>query len=389
MEKQLRVLHAVGTMDAGGIETLLMSIYRNIDRNAVQFDFLYSIDKKCLFDDEILDLGGKIYRETLSRKHPMKARRKVGSVIQQGGYNILHQHVTSMPYLVPFGVACDLGLKRRIIHVHNANVHMDSFKSKALSNWGFRQVRGIGCRRSTNRLACSSAAAEWAGFNRPGVGWEYLPNGIDVERFRFDERDRAEVRGEFGIGAGALVIGTVGRLVHQKNHMLLVDAFSEVAALRPDAVLMLVGDGPLRADIELRAKRLGVSDRLVVSGQRADASRFYSAMDCFVFPSLDEGLGIALVEAQANGLPCVVSDGVPREALVGSRVVVCGLGQPPSRWAAQILESVSMGRDLGAYREVAQAGFDVCSVARRIEGIYLGDEGGWCDETEGWHPRCR
>ncbi len=371
MKKQARVLHAVGAMDAGGIETLLMSLYRSIDKSVVQFDFLYYTERACLFDAEILDLGGKIFRVANPKKRPCAARRCFGEIIQNGGYQIVHQHVTSVPYIVPFGVACSLSVGKRVIHVHNANVHMDSFKSRALSNWGIMQVRGVGCSRSTNRLACSSAAAEWAGFNRPGVGWEYLPNGIDVQRFRFDERDRAEVRGEFGIGAGALVIGTVGRLVYQKNHTLLVDAFSEVVASRPDAVLMLVGDGPLRADIELRAKRLGVSDRLVVSGQRADASRFYSAMDCFVFPSLFEGLGIALVEAQANGLPCVVSDGVPREALIGGRASVCGLSEPPSIWAERILRMMSRGRSADSYKEVAAAGFDVKSVAGRLEELYL------------------
>lgn len=358
----MRVLQAVSSMNAGGIETLLMSVFRAIDRSRIQFDFLYRTEDPCLFDEEIVSLGGRIHRVVPG----FGAQRKLRSVFLENRYQIAHFHYSRLAYMEPYDVAGRCGVPTRIVHSHCTRSVTPDMRSRiAESLHKFNRARV----RDAVRFACSRDAASWFGFDRPGGGWTFIPNAIDVGRFSFDDAKRREARAELGFGEDAFVVGSVGRLSLQKNQTFLLRVFSELQAVRPKSRLMIVGKGNLQRDLENEARSLGIAQKVIWLHDRLDTDRLYSAMDAFCFPSVFEGLGIALLEAQANGLHCFASDAVPCEAFVGGAKRV-PLAAGTRAWAGELAMVPVGARRAHADKEVAAAGFDIKSVAEMLQEKY-------------------
>jgi len=222
-------------------------------------------------------------------------------------------------------------------------------------------------------LACSeSAAAGMFGSDALRMKpYQIMPNAIDVGSFAFDHATREEVRAELGIGQG-LVVGHVGRFESVKNHKFLLRVFAELLALSGDSTLVLVGDGPLRSSMEAMAFSLGIANRVIFTGVRADVHRLLQGMDAFVFPSLYEGFGLALLEAQASGLKVYASMGVPQEALVTPEVQSLDLRSGARHWAEQVYAGASQHFErCDAGDLVAAAGYDVRSAACDLQDFYL------------------
>lgn len=361
VDEPIRVLHVLQRMEAGGSQAFLMNMYRNIDRNKLQFDFLVEYAEKQFYDDEIEALGGKVYRSTFREdKNLPKFMRFLRDFFEQHrDYSIVHCHAFTIGYFV-LKEAARAGVTVRIAHSHNNNT----------SN--FMKPLKIGMRalfpvHANKLMACSDEAGRFLFGERE---FTVVKNAIDVGKFAFDEAVRLEVRGELGLD-GSLVIGNVGRLHQQKNQAFLLDVFKEVRELRPDARLLLVGNGPLRDELLAKAESIGVPNRMTLLSNRSDMDRLYQAMDVFVLPSLYEGLGIVAIEAQSAGLPTICSDGVAEDADVSPLFSRVALEESPKVWAEAIVRAAGT-RDCAAGAAGARAhGFDVRDNAAKMQEWYL------------------
>lgn len=365
----IRVLHIVGGLDAGGIETLLMSVYRQIDRSRVQFDFLVGKDERYFYSDEIESLGGRVLPVRQSRHHPKATHDRLVDLYRDENVKIVHQHLGALMTLMPLFAARDAGVPTRVLHAHNAFVEPKTVRGVVEQAIHITNTHRTGI--ATEKFACSVDAATYFGFNRRGGAWRYVPNGVDVNRFAFDEEKRASARDELGLSDSTFLIGNIGRFSPQKNQTFLLRSFVKVAQRCPGAKLLLVGAGPLEGEIHAEVQKLGLTDRVIFLKNRSDTERLYAAMDVFAFPSIYEGLGIVLVEAQASGLPCVISERIPREAVYGENVETVALEKGMDAWADALLGCRGALRSESGADDTRVAGFDITDVATSLQEFYL------------------
>ena len=318
MEKKqepIRVLQIVGRMDRGGIETMIMNLYRNIDRNKVQFDFLAHYGREAVYNDEIRRMGGRIYEMPALKDDTHVYYWRLFSYIralnhffkEHKEYRVIHGHMTNtasiyMPIAKKHGVTC------RIAHSHNT--HGKAGLLGAVTDILQRPIY----KNATDWFACSKAAAYWF-YPKEEVDAgkvTVLANAVDADKFRYSAAKRKEMRETLGVD-GKIVIGCVARFRPEKNHMFLIDVLQEILKTEPNAVLMFAGEGPAEQDVKKHAMELGIEDKVLFLGMRTDIPDVLQAMDVFTLASLWEGLPVTGIEAQAAGLYCVVSDGVTDE----------------------------------------------------------------------------
>jgi glycosyltransferase involved in cell wall biosynthesis len=372
-QNRISVSHVVGVMDRGGVETWLMHILRRIDQTAFAFTFLTQTTQPGVFDEEIRDLGSKVM-SCLYPSRPWSYGRTLRQILAGERCDIIHSHVHHYSGFV-LRVARSSGVKGRIAHSHLDSSFTDAQAS--LSRTGYLKLMERWIARNSS---CKLAASEQAGLSLFGKAnsrnrWQIMPYGADLEPFAVPV-DRVAVRKQLGLPEGAFVIGNVGRLAEQKNHAFLVQIAAELVARNPRAHLLLAGDGPLRPAIEQQAAAAGLSRHITFLGVRPDVPRLMlGAMDAFLFPSLYEGLGLALVEAQAAGLPCFYSDCIPKEAdIVAPLVHRLSLAQPASEWTSKILQ-VEGRRPVEqaiALAQVRGSLFHIDGALRQLERVYLG-----------------
>lgn len=307
-----RVLHFMADIQVGsGMAAVVMNYYRHMDRSRVQFDFLYFQDGPQSYEQEIRSLGGRVFR--IPRPSPL-SMGAIHDFFRQhrGEFRVLHCHpIWSAAVLGP--VAKRYGVRAVVLHSHSEKPGEST--ASILRN---RVLLRLSAGRADVCLACSHAAETALMGIPPAV--HILPNAIDTEKFLFRPAERAACRRQLGIAPDAPVIGHVGRMVEVKNHRFLLRAFAACLAEAPAAQLLLVGDGPLEPELRALAAELGIQDSVHFPGARRDTPALYGAMDVFAMPSRYEGLSMALLEAQAAGLPCVVSDTVSRESDVTGRM---------------------------------------------------------------------
>ncbi len=362
----IRVLHCVAGLGHGGYESLIMNLYRNIHREKVQFDFVSSFPG--VYEKEIEALGGVIHRiPFITQKGPFVYTAALDRVLRASPrYPIVHSHMDKFSGLV-MQRAAKADIPVRIAHSHN---------TKNEGGLAFQLVKDHYGRMvlpwATDLFACSKAAADWM-FGAKAADARILFNGVQPEAFAPDAAARAAVRAELGLAGDVFAVGHVGRFTEQKNHAFLLKIFAALHARRPDSALLLAGDGPLRPKIAEQARRLGLSEAVRFLGLREDVPALLSAMDCFVFPSLHEGLPVTLVEAQAAGLPVVASSAITDEVCITPLVRRMGLDEPAGEWAAAALELAGGG--FAARRcpagAIRAAGYDIADTARWLEEFYL------------------
>lgn len=359
--RPVRILHVVTYMGRGGLETMLMNYYRHIDRNKIQFDFLVHRAFEADYDKEIESLGGRIYR--LPRLNPFRKEylNTLDAFFEEHKeeYRIVHSHLDCMAG-VPLKYAKKNGIPVRIAHAHNSNQTKD-----------FKYIIKLLCKKNikmyaTDLFACGEEAGRWM-FN--GRIFNVLNNAIDAEKYLYSYQSRKEVRKELRIADDILVIGHVGRFAPQKNHKFIIKIFSEVLKQKNNAVLLLVGDGELKKDIEELTRNLGIYEKIIFAGVRSDVPRLLQAMDIFLFPSNYEGLPVSIIEAQAAGLPCLISDKVPIECKKTDLVSQIVLGDETAIWVKHILgESKRIRRN--TVEEIKKSGFDIIENAKWLEKFY-------------------
>lgn len=357
-QKPIRVAQVVGKMNGGGVEAVVMNYYRHIDRSKVQFDFLVDEDSTRVPEEEITALGGRVFRIP-PYQHPIRYRRELIRLMREQQWPIMHSNINTLS-LFPLSAAKKVGVPVRIAHSHST-MGKGEFAKNAMK----LILRPFANVYPTVRFACGHYAGEWLfGKNRD---FTVIPNAIELDKFRFDPAVRQEVRKELGVVEDTFLIGHVGRFMPQKNQTFLIDVLADLVPGKPNAMLVFVGDGPDKKDVQQHAEELGVADHVMFLGQRADVNRLYQAFDVFCLPSLYEGLCVVGVEAQCAGLPCLFSDAITREVDVtgASRFMPI---ESHKEWSSA-LSKREIGRRIDFFEE-AFAEFDIQQSAKKLVFLY-------------------
>ncbi|MGN1097862.1 MAG: glycosyltransferase family 1 protein [Clostridia bacterium] len=374
----VRVLNFVGRMDRGGIENLIMNIYRNIDRERVQFDFMCHYGVEAEYNEEIRSMGGRIYEmprlKSGSRVYYHKAPVYVAALYnffkEHKEHPIIHGHMTNtaaiyMPMAKKYG-----GVKCCIAHSHSVGCG-GLFGS--VTNMLQKPLAKI----ADEYFACSKAAARWM-FSEKDIDSgrvKIIHNGIIPEKFSYNHGKAAQIRRELGI-ENRFVIGNAGNFRAEKNQDFLIDVLAEVKKIRGDSVLVLVGDGEKTDGVRAKADASGLSRSVIFLGSREDTERIMQAFDVYVLPSFFEGFPMAAVEAQAAGLPLVISDTVTREINITGNCEFISLGAGPRLWAEKIIEISSGFERTDASELIKNGGCDIRPTAKWLEEFYLSRQGG-------------
>ena len=345
----IRVLNIVSGLNSAGTEAVIMNYYRHIDRTKVQFDFLVTDMSKGYYADEIEKLGGKIYRIPGFLHHPFKNLRLRRAILKK--YDIAELHAM---HVWRYGYCKDakrLGVKHMIFHVHNAQTEKGLLA---------RHARKAIIKYCDEIVTCSQYAAEQKIGRKAD---KVVSNAIAPEQYAFDPVKHVAIRAHYGIAEEAYVIGHIGRFVAVKNHEFLIDCFSHIAANRQDCYLILKGFGDLRKALEEQIQSLGLA-KCVIFADEYEASDLYSVFDLFVLPSKNEGLPVVAIEAQANGLPILLSDVITRECDIGGDVAFLPL--QPDAWVKAMGEK----RPRKPIPDFAATGYDISTEAERRERDY-------------------
>ncbi len=360
-----RILLVFGKLNRGGAETLAMNIYRAIDRTKVQFDFIVHTEEHCDYDDEVESLGGRIYRlpqyNVANHFEYKKAWNKFFKEHPQ--YRIIHAHMTGSA-----AVFLPIAKKHGLYTISHSHI--------ALSQKGIRQavinLYQLPLRRISDYLfACSDDAGKWL-FGKDVEkrdNYRVIRNGVDTEKFSFSEEAREKVRSEFGI-ENKFVLGNVARFHIQKNHALLIEVFKKIKEEHDNAVLLLVGDGELRAQTEEKVRELGIEDSVIFTGVRTDIPDLLSAMDVFAMTSFYEGLPVALVEAQASGMHVVATDTISQQIKITKLVETCPLDSEQA-WVKTIAKYAHGYERENTCEEIRRAGYDIRSTAEELQKFYF------------------
>lgn len=388
MSEPIRILQHVRVLDSGGIEAFIFANLRAMDRNKVVFDFLVTRDKKEFYDEEVTKLGCK--KIVLNYKHhknsflnPLSQARAFYKFCKENKdvYKVIHFQSIGANGFFDIIAASMAGIPWRIAHSHIANdikPSHNSNKKTASSLRGFfvkaRQaiIRKLVTKFSTNYFGCSKMACEWMFTKKANKTGKtvVVNNPIDVKKFEFSKEDRDKIRAELGVN-DKYVIGHVGRFVYSKNHMFLLESFSAVVKNNRDAMLVLVGGGKLKLEIESKISELGIKDNVILYGETTEVNRIYNAFDMFLFPSHYEGLGIVLVEAQANGLPVIASDTIPKEVNLTDNFEFLPLSLGSEKWANRISERMNETRNLKNAQKIYAAGYDIKDVSKFLQDTYI------------------
>ena len=364
MSTPVRILHVIGIMNRGGAETMIMNLYRNIDRTKVQFDFVENEGEPASFDEEILSLGGKIYRCPRYRGKNHVVYTKWWHDFfknHEGEYAVVHGHIGSTAAIY-LSIAKKYGTYT-IAHSHSAGegslmYRMFAYPTRHIANNFFACSRDAALARYGKHVGSDAARCQ------------VLNNAIDTRKFVYNADVRQQMRKQLNIADDCLVIGHVGRFVEAKNHLFLIDIFRQIHDRNANSVLLLVGDGELRPKIEAAIAEKGLGNAVIMTGVQENVWDYYQAMDVFAFPSVYEGLPVSMVEAQAAGLPCCISANIPRETAITDLVEFIPLESGAAHWAERILQRSEDSRR-NMLRDIENAGFDVSKTSKWLEDFYL------------------
>lgn len=373
MSEPIRILHVLGGVGLGGAESRIMDIYRHIDKEKVQFDFLVHQTKKGYYEEEIETLGGRIYRVPRFKLYNILTYRKAlwdffsanqGFETLNQRFKGVHGHMTSTASIyLPIAKKC--GVPVTIAHARSAGV------DKGVKGIITRLLRRPLRKKCDNMFSCSMLAAEavFGEKNAKNGRVTIVPNAIDAELFIYDEEVRNRMRQKLSL-EDKFVIGHVGRFHYAKNHEYLLAVFREIAKQRENARLLLLGEGERMEEMKEKAAALGIADRVLFAGNQKEVWDYYQAMDFFLFPSRFEGLPGTVVEAQSAGLRCLISDTIAEEVKITELVTAYSIEEEPEKWAEYVLAHDKYERE-NRYEQIAAAGFDVKAQAKWYEQFYL------------------
>lgn len=357
----------IGRMNRAGAETMIMNIYRNIDRNNVQFDFAVHTKERADYDDEIISLGGRIFRFPEYKVYNAISYKKAWNDFfkeHNGEFCAVHGHLGSSAALY-LSVAKKFNVFT-IAHSHNCVTGLTGILYRILCYpQRFIADAFFGCSQAAGIDRFGKYVAE-----NPKL-YKNINNGIAAEKYIYNPKIRNDYRNKFRV-ENKFVIGHIGRLTKVKNHKFLLEIFSEIKKQRNNAVLMLVGRGELETEIRHYAEKLNITKDVVFCSVRDDVSNLLQSFDVFVFPSIYEGLPVTILEAQASGLPCVVSYAVPDAAIITPQnFKKLSLKKSAAEWANYVIELYEAVERTNTYESVVNRNFDVVATAKQLENFYI------------------
>lgn len=355
-----KVLYFGMSSNLGGIESFIINFWRSFDHRNLQVDFVKFEEEIC-FEDELLKGGSQVYRLPPRRKNPKQFLMELYKFFKNHlEYQVIHVHLNTSSFIEPALIA-KLFKRKVIVHSHS------EWKGKRLIPKLLHQInRPILNKIADVKLACSDEAGRWM-FGQSD--FFVVKNAIDASSYTYDTVTRKRLRKQFGL-EGKFVVGNIGRLVYEKNHDFLIEVFVELRNQCDNAVLLIIGDGVLRAQLEDKILELGLSQNVMLMGVRTDVAALLQMMDVFIFPSRFEGLGIAAIEAQAAGLPCIVADTIPQEAFVTNLVETVTLSSDRKKWVEAILKFSQGYSRIDTYKEIREAGYDISQEASKLVDLY-------------------
>ncbi|MBN1069265.1 glycosyltransferase family 1 protein [Clostridium botulinum] len=362
-DRKIRVLHFELNSNLGGIESFLLNLYTQMDRSKIQFEFVTTSDNPAL-GDRLEELGGIIHKVS-SYKNIIRYCQDIEGLLDSK-FDVVHIHKNSAINILPLILAKKHNVPAVIIHSHNTAPST----TKMLKILHFFN-RGYLCKVADDRFACSKDAGKWMFGNK---AFQIISNGILTKKFLYKNDIRKEKRNELGILDNAVVIGHVGRFTLQKNHTFLIDIFKEFTNNNSNSVLLLIGAGELMEDVHEKVEKECLSEKVIFTGVRHDIEDLMMCMDAFVMPSLYEGLPIVGIEAQATGLPVLLSDTISRDTGVTEAVEWYSLKDNTKKIVNQIQEAVSKVTEevrIKRNKQVVQNGFDMNVSAQKILESYI------------------
>lgn len=359
----IRVLHMIGSLNVGGSQAMILNLYKNIDRNLIQFDFILDHPENDYYVDLVQSMGAKVYSmPALKGTNLFKVIRAWDDFFKNHKeYTVLHSHIRSYAS-VYIPIAKKYGLKT-IIHSHSTSngIGVRAFAKKILQ-YPLRY-------QADHFLACSEIAGAWLFGEKVVKGNRYytLKNAIDPETYKWNQETRDQYRGMLNLGSARVYIN-VGRLHLAKNQLFLLNVFSAILKKQPNSKLIIVGDGELKTDLEEKITKLDLTRDVFMLGSRDDVASLLQAADCFLFPSSWEGLGLGVIEAQAAGLPCICSDRVPRAAAITNLCKFLSLNDI-EQWCEKAINMVSVRAD--TTKQIIDAGYDIKKTTEWLTDFYL------------------
>lgn len=361
--KKVLVLHIFRELEIGGIQSFLYNIYSSISTE-VKFDFLVS--SKGIFEEDFIKLGSKVfYIPYITKVGPLEYKKQLKQFLcSHPEYQIIHIHFDQLSGLVA-QAASECGKKYIICHSHtisnNANIFGKIYKM---------YLRHKIDRYATNLLACSKNASKWL-FKKQSSQAKIIYNGINQKKYYYNEKNRKVIRKKYNINENSVVLGCVGRICKEKNYMFLLKVFEKYLLINENSFLMIVGDGNYKDKIIKYAKNKKILNKIIFTGFTFETEKYYSAMDIFIFPSLHEGLGISVVEAQISGLYCLVSDVLPNEVKITNNISFISLTKKPLHWANCIEEHHFKIARKEIINNLINNNYDIKNVSKDLSKIYL------------------
>lgn len=366
MQKPIRIVHNIASLHLGGSQAFVMNVYRNIDRSKVQFDFVVTPEIREGFYDEITNLGGKIFTcpRYKGTNHIQYNKWWDDFFNKHPEYKVIHGHVRSTA-----SIYLKIAKKHELVTIAHSHSTSNGNGISAI----VKRITQLPIRKQADYLfACSDKAGKWL-FGEKAItqqNYYMIPNGVDLKRFEFDENKRNQMRMTLGIKKDMMILGHIGRLSTPKNHKFLLNVFNKYHKINSNSKLLLVGDGELFDCIKEHIDKLNISDAVIMTGSKQNTEDYYQVMDIFVFPSLWEGLPVSVVEAQANGLQCLISDVITHDVDLTDLIQYLPLDE--ELWLGAIVEAHKKKR-MGLTNENIQRlqPFDAITVANKLQEFYL------------------
>lgn len=365
MREPQRVLQVLTIMNQGGAETMIMNYFRAIDRSKVQFDFLVHRQERGVYDDEIERMGGRIYRAMPVRPWTYFSYFSWLDKFfkEHHGFVAVHSHIQENSGFV-FKYAQKYGIYNCIAHSHIASLGMDyKYLFRQFGKWWVKKY-------ATRNMSCGEEAGVFLYDNRR---FEVLHNAIAADNFKYDFSIRQDVVDELNLSGKKLIIGSVARFGYQKNHTFMIDIMAELVKLVPESVLLLVGGGEEEPKIKEKVALTGLSEHVLFLGLRRDVERVMQAFDIFLMPSLFEGLPVSIIEAQASGLKCLLSDTIDQKVDITGNIEFLSLNESPKKWSEKLVSMANYQRtDTSSI--IRKSGYDVHSNLYTLYNIYVGEQ---------------
>ncbi len=369
----MRVLHIFSNPHlTHGASIFEYRISNILKQNDIYFDYLVTEDATEEEKKRYESMGSRLFKLPIDKKHglilrELKINRQYYKFFKENHYDIVYADTENSLRAIHLFMARLAGIPIRVVHSHNTGLQTESKASKIIS----RFIRGFFKFSATDYFACSDMAAEWL-FPKSiyqKKRYQILKNGVDLDQFSYNESKRAEIRTTLGI-SDEFVIGHVGRYMPQKNHDFLCDIFYELFQLDPTAKLLLIGDGPLKSEIEDKLKNLGIVKNVIMIDQVSNVNDYMQAMDLFLMPSLFEGLPITGIEAQAAGLPCLFSESITRELAISNLVQFMSLSENAMEWAKKTMALKGQIRKK-TDEQLKKKGYSISATANLLYAFYL------------------